>query len=376
METTFAYQKVKFAPEKPLARAILKEIEEALSECNFTLGRQVREVEEILTQVCGAKYAVGVNSGTDALFLILWAMGVTERDTVVTTPYSFIATANAIANTGARPVFADCSNDYNVDRLKAISKFKIGAKVFLPVWWAGQPGLQGFLPDQDFPKDKIVEDACQAIGGSVFWRPAGSLGKAAAISFHPQKNVNAWGDGGAVVTDDEGLAQEVRLLRNHGLSDRDHAVRIGFNSRLDTVQAIVLKHTIAELREVTEKRIALARRYDQGLASLAPRKVFIPKRDPNVKHVFHLYQVNVAEGVREELLQWLRGRGVEALVHYPVPMHLQESYKALGHKEGDFPVAEALVKTTVSLPLNEHMGDEQVDYVCEQVHGYYKSQTA
>ena len=331
----------------------------------YTLGPAVQEFEEAFAAYCGVRYAVGVNSGTDALFLLMKALGVGPGDGVITVPNTFVATVGAIIAAGATPVFIDIGDDYLMAQEGQIRpKMPPGLqlpgypKYRIPVHWGGNIAYTPKLH---------IEDACQAIGASYKGRKAGSLGVGAAFSLHPLKNLNVMGDGGMVTTNDEGLAQAIRLLRNHGLQDRDTCVMPGYNSRLDTIQAIVGLEVLKELLWVTERRQANAKRYDEGLRGL--KEVTIPYRDSDVEQVYHLYQVEVER--RDELLAYLQAKGIEAKVHYAIPLHLQPGFKSLGYQEGDFPRAEAFARDHLTLPVHQYLSNEQLDYVVEAIRGFY-----
>ncbi|PCI38394.1 MAG: hypothetical protein COB53_04775, partial [Elusimicrobia bacterium] len=215
---------------------------------------------------------------------------------------------------------------------------------------------------------KIIEDACQSISAAIDGKPVGSWGESAGFSLHPLKNLNVWGDGGVIVTRSQEFADTLRLMRNHGLKNRDEVDVFGGNSRLDTLQAVVGNALIGDTAWITDRRIANAARYDQALSGLAPN-VRIPVRRKGVRHVYHLYILRVER--RDELLAHLNANGVEAKIHYPIPVHLQKAAKHLGHKEGDFPNAERDAKCVITLPAHQHLTDEEIDYSIEQVRAFY-----
>ena len=358
MKVPYTYLPEEFAPYGKISRDILREIEAELQQGRFTLGPAVQEFEEAFAAVCRTRYAIGVGNGTDALFLIMKAMGIDYHHRVITAPNTFVATVGAIIQAGALPSFWDIGDDYLIHG-NTLQK----GDWLLPVDWAGATvNLHG--PARPW----AIEDACQAIGGTANGLKAGSIGIAAAFSLHPLKNVNVWGDGGVVTTSDEGLAQEIRLLRNHGLSDRDTWAKPGFNSRLDTIQAIVGLRVLADLEEVTYARIANARRYDEGLAGI--EQVTIPPRNPYTRHVYHLYQVEVEQ--RDLLQKHLLEAGIEAKVHYPTPLHLQPALAYLGHRRGDFPRAERFCNTHITLPIHQYLRNDQIDYTIEAIREFYE----
>ena len=374
-----------------LAGKILLEIEEELSYGRFTLGPQVQRFEEAWAEATGAKYAVGVGNGTDAIKLSLRTVGIVGGDRVVTSPTSFVATVGAILELGAIPVFGDIDDSFTLPVGSIYPLLSSDAKAVVPVFWGGWTGLAIKSTDEP-PPDRartipIISDACQAVGA----HNVGSIGKLAAFSLHPLKNVNIWGDGGVITTNDEAAYKELLLLRNHGLSDRDTCMTPGYNTRLDTIQAIVGLHVLQDLAWVTERRIANANRYDTGLADIAQIK--IPPRDPNIRHVYHLYQFEIPSSsdemetinhdghivrvpinsLRDVFVEYLNVRGIEAKVHYPTPLHLMPGFDFLGYKRGDFPRAEQFADTHVSLPIHQYLTEEQIDYTIEAIRDYFAS---
>ena len=348
MHVPYTYLTTEFSPDAALGKRILAGIADEMRYGRYTLGPAVHEFEEAFAQVCQTKHAIGVGNGTDALFLIMKAMGVEPGRVIATIPVTFLATVGAIIAADGLPQFEDIP--WNQRDSRGI--------LSMPVHWAGEPTTSN---------GQFIEDACQAIGAEVNGRRVGSLGIAAAFSLHPLKNVNVMGDGGVVTTNDDALAAEVRLLRNHGLQGRDTWIKPGYNSRLDTIQAVVGLEALKELDWVTERRIANAERYDDGLRGLA--QVAYPARLRDIRHVYHLYQVQVEN--RDELLAYLQAHGVEAKVHYPTPLHLQPALASLGYKRGDFPNAERFCDTHISLPIHQYLTEEQIDYALSCIHDFY-----
>jgi dTDP-4-amino-4,6-dideoxygalactose transaminase len=349
---------------------VFKRLENLLEVGDFTLGRAVDEFEQKFASITGTRYAIGVGSGTDALMLSLKALGIDKGDEVITTPYTFFATIGAIVTAGARPVFVDVRDDYNIDPeaiRKAVTK---RTKAILPVHWAGL--VADMDPIQEIA-DKhglaIVEDACHAITATYKGRPAGSFGATGCFSMHPLKNLNVWGDGGVIVTNRADLHEKLVLLRNHGLLNRDYCAVWAYNSRLDTLQAIVANHTMEKkLPNIGESRIRNAAYLDQALSHI--QQVKIPPRHREQRHVYHLYGIRAEN--RDALLQYLVAAGIDAKVHYPVPMHLQPASKEFGYKEGDFPMAEEICRSTISLPVHEFINEEQLGYMVEKIEAFYK----
>jgi dTDP-4-amino-4,6-dideoxygalactose transaminase len=335
---------------------------------DFTLGAPLREFERRFATLTGMPYAIGVGSGTDALILSLKVLGIGSGDEVITSPTTFIATVGAIAMTGARPVFVDSEEGFVIDPAKIEAAITPRTKAVLPVHYTGNvadmPTIQKIAQRHNL---RLVEDSCQSIAAAIDGRPVGTWGETAAFSLHPLKNLNVWGDGGVIVTKSEKIANDLRLYRNHGLVDRDRVAIFGTNSRLDTLQAVIGNRLLGEVEWITERRIAHAKRYDEVFADLGPQ-VRVPTRRKGVKHVFHLYILRVER--RDELHDYLNTRGIEAKIHYPIPVHLQPASKTLGYKEGDFPISEMDSHRVLTLPAHQHLSTEEIDYVIENVRAF------
>jgi len=348
--------------------AIFAKIKQVVLKGDFTLGRAVDEFERHYASITGTKHAIGVNSGTDALRLSLIGLGIGAGDEVITTPFTFYATIGAIVTVGARPVFVDVQDDYNIDPARIEAAITQRTKAILPVHWSGKPcrmdEITSIAGKRGLP---VVEDACHAIKATLDGRYAGSFGDAGCFSMHPLKNLNVWGDGGVIVTNSQKLADRLRLLRNHGLVNRDECAIFAFNSRLDTVQAVVATHLLQKIDHITNSRIANAVYFDRRLGAVP--QVRIPLRDPRVKQVFHIYSIECER--RDELQRFLIGNGVDAKVHYPVPMHLQPAARQYGYKPGDFPRAEALCKSVLSLPVHEFITTGQREQMASLIREFY-----
>lgn len=347
---------------------ILEKIKKVVLNNDFTLGTAVNAFEARFKNTVHAKHAIGVGSGTDALFLSLKALGIKEGDEIITTPFTFYATIGAIVTAGAKPVFADILPDYNIDPEKIAEKITAKTKAILPVHWAGKPCHMDEI--NLIAKNNnlfVVEDACHAICATYNNRFAGTLGDIGCFSFHPLKNLNVWGDGGIITTNSDELANKLNLMRNHGLKGRDECVLFSYNSRLDTIQAVVADHLLSKLDHITESRIRHANYLDQGLKSIPEIK--IPYRENNIKQVYHLYSI-LAEN-RDELKNYLMENGVDAKVHYPIPMHLQPAAHYLNYKLGDFPNTERVCSKTVSLPVHEFITQEELDYMINLIKEFY-----
>jgi dTDP-4-amino-4,6-dideoxygalactose transaminase len=336
---------------------------------DFTLGKPLEEFERRFATLIGVKHAIGVNSGTDAIKLALRARGVGPNDEVVTTANTFVATVGAICEIGAKPVFVDCDDTFCMDVSQLERAITPRTRAIVPVHFTGyMTDMRKVLPVAQRHGLAVIEDACQAVLGAIDGKNAGSWGDAGAFSLHPLKNVNVWSDGGLITTDDDELAKQLRLLRNHGLADRDTVVLMGYNSRLDTFQAVVGNWLIPHALEIANQRIANARRYDEGLGALP--QIRIPPRPKDMRIVYHLYIVFARD--RDALLEHCIRHGIEAKVHYPVPIYRQPALRHLGHRDGDFPVADRHTGEIITFPCDQHLSREEIDYVIETVRSFYR----
>lgn len=365
MNVPFSYLKNQFAdPDR-----IWKDVKKVVLRGDFTLGAEVAEFERQFAKVVGTQYGVGVNSGTDALFLSLKAMGVGPGDEVITMTSTFIATAGAIAASGARPVFVDCNDEYIMSPESIEAVVTPRTKAVIPVHYAGHPVDMPKLMEvaKKYNLD-VIEDACQAVSGEVGGEVVGSWGVTGGFSLHPLKNINVWSDAGVITTNSEAAYRKLLLLRNHGMKNRDEYEVFGYNSRLDTVQAAVGLHIIKELESITRKKIEHAGIYDKALREIP--QITVPPRRKGVKYVYHLYIVQAQK--RDELLRHLNEAGIEAKVHYPMPLHLQNCCKHLGYKPGSFPVAEAQARSIITLPAHQHLSKKQIQFTIDKIKEFYK----
>ena len=351
-------------------KEIFEGIEDLITNSDYTLGRSVDEFEKNICALTGSRFAVGVGSGTDALLLSLIAAGIKKGDEVITTPYTFFATIGAIVTAGAKPVFVDICEDYNIniDQIeKAITK---KTKAILPVHWSG---LSCEIDRIIFIAEKnelvVIEDACHGINATYKGKPLGTFGLTGCFSMHPLKNLNVWGDGGYIITDSEEMRDKLVLMRNHGLMSRNECAEFAYNSRLDSIQAIVANHLLKKIDHITDSRIKNAAEYDLRLSKIP--QVTIPNRSKYVKQVYHIYVVRVER--RNELKIFLNQNGIDAKVHYPIPMHLQPAAKQYGYKRGDFSVCEKVCDTVISLPVHEFITNEQIDYVVSKIRDFYSN---
>lgn len=364
---SFSYLEQQFADPEPL----LDDVRALVRTGDFTLGSALRKFENKFAAMSGIPHAIGVGSGTDAITLSLKMLGVGAGDEVITTPMTFIATVGAIVATGARPVFVDSEESLVIDHTKIEAAITPKTRAIVPVHYTGNvsdmPAIAEIARQHRL---SIVEDACQSIKGQINGRPVGTWGDAACFSLHPLKNLNVWGDGGVIVTANSDLAKKLRLFRNHGLESRDVVTMFGVNSRLDTLQAVLGNRLIDDIDMITERRIQNARRYDDALSQLEGF-VEIPPRRKGVRHVYHLYVVKVKR--RDALLAHLNDRGVEAKIHYPIPVHLQEAARSLGYRAGDFPQCEADSARIITLPAHQYLESADVDYVTDEIRDFYLS---
>jgi len=349
---------------------VRRAIDEILVSGQFVLGPAVEEFERNFAELCGVRHAIGASNGTDAIFLALKVLGVGEGDEVITVPNTFLATVGAIVQTGAFPRFVDVADDYNINVDKIEAAITERTRAIVPVHLTGNPARMDEIR-QIAKKHNlfVVADAAQAVDASINGKKVGSLGDLSAFSLHPLKNLNTCGDGGVITTDSDDYYQQLLLYRNHGLKDRNEAEFFAYNCRLDSLKAAVANLQIRTIDEVTEKRTRNAALYDEGLADLE-RWVKIPTRRKGVRQAFHTYVIQVEK--REELIGYLREKGVETKIHYPLPIHLMEAAKKYGYKKGDFPVAEAQAKKIISLPVHHHLTETQVRYVVECLDKFYR----
>ena len=336
---------------------------------DFTLGKPVREFEQKFAAMIGTRHAIGVNSGTDALKLSLKAVGVGPGDEVITTANTFIATVGAIGETYARPVFVDCTDNFCMDVSQVEAKITKRTKALLPVHLAGQmtdmPALMKIAKKHDLP---VVEDACQCILGNIAGKNSGTFGRSAGFSLHPLKNLNVWADGGMIVTDDDDFATLLRRCATTASRTATAWCCMGCNSRLDSLQAVVGNWLIGQVDFITDTPDQ-ERRLPRSAASAAFPGSGCRRRFTDRKLVFHLYIVFAER--RDELLAHCKKKGVEAKVHYPVPLYLQEGLRPYGYKKGDFPVTDRQADTMISFPAHEHLTEEQLAYIVQTVEEFY-----
>jgi dTDP-4-amino-4,6-dideoxygalactose transaminase len=341
---------------------ILRAVKEVADSTSYILGPKVSEFERAFADYVGAKHCIGVNSGTSALHLALICAGVGRWDEVITVPMTFIATSWAVSYVGARPVFVDVDpQSYTMDPAQVERRITPRTRAILPVHLYGQ--MANLEPLLDISRRRgvpLIEDAAQAHGAEYRGKRAGTFGLAGCFSFYPGKNLGALGEGGAVVTDDDDVAARIRALRDHGQTRRYHHDELGFNYRMDALQGAVLGVKLNYLDRWTEARGRLSDRYRMLLRGL---QLQLPEVAPGNRHAWHLFVV--LHSMRADLRRELESRGVQTGMHYPIPLHLQKAYRHLGHREGEFPVAERIGRECLTLPLFPEMTIQQQDAVVE-----------
>lgn len=374
-EANRSFMKIPFLDLQASSAEVADEVSQRwktiVGQADFILGAEVIRFETDFAAYCDSAHAIGVASGLDALKLILRAMDVGPGDEVITAANSFIATALAISSVGAVPVLVDMDDrDFLIDVRAVEGAITPQTKAIIPVHLYGQAAdMDPILALARTHGLKVIEDAAQAHGALYKGRTCGSLGDAAAFSFYPGKNLGAFGDGGAVTTNDAALAEKIRMLRNYGSPVRYHHEELGENSRLDTIQAAVLSAKLPHLEDWNTRRRQIVARYAEGLKNI--EEIRLPITNNDAQHVHHLYVIRTLQ--RDELMQYLLERNIGCIIHYPIPIHLQKAYTAMGWKRGDFPVSEAAANEILSLPIFPTMSDDQVDYVVTSVGEFFTS---
>ena len=335
---------------------------------DFVGGEEIAAFEHDLERATGARFAIGLSSGTDALILGLLALGIGAGDEVITPANSFIASTAAIVHVGATPVFADVRDDQMLDPEAARAAITARTRAIMPVHLTGRMApMRELAALAERYGLAIIEDAAQAYGTKLEGRMAGRFGQVGAFSAHPLKNLNAAGDAGFVITDDPAIAERIRSARDHGFRDRDTSLSFGFNSRLDTLQAGLLRMRLRRVDDVIARRRANAARYD---ASLDRGSVFVPRDDPAAFNTYHLYVVQVER--RDELQAQLAARGIATKVHYPVPIHLQPAAQTLGYRRGSLPVTERQAERILSIPIHQFLSADDVAHVADSINAFFR----
>jgi dTDP-4-amino-4,6-dideoxygalactose transaminase len=349
-------------------------IKQTVENTQFILGPEVKALEKDIAAYLGVKYAVGVASGTDALLLSLLACGIGPDDEVITTPFTFIATSETVSRCGAIPVFVDIDPaTFNIDTAGIEKKVNKKTKAILPVHLYGQSAdMDNILRLARKYNLKVIEDCAQAFGAAYRGKRVGSLGDAGCLSFFPSKMLGAYGDGGMITTNDEKITGRAEMLRNHGGKDKYFVLVHGFNSRLDSLQAAVLRVKLKYIDKWIKQRQQKAALYAKLLGGLAD--VSVPAVAPYSDHVFNYYTLRVPD--RDELQRHLDSQGIGTAIYYPLPLHLQEVYRTLGYKAGDFPKSETIAKEVLSLPMYPEIEDKHIEFIAEQIRQFYQHRAA
>ena len=361
MKVPFVDLKRQYSSIKPEIDAAIQDV---LDNTAFIMGENVKNFESNFAKFCGVKHAIGVSSGTSALHLALLGAGIKPGDEVITVPNTFIATAEAISHAGAKPVFVDIDKEtYTINVSKIKDKITEKTKAVIPVHLYGQmvemDDLMELAQDNNL---KIIEDSAQAHGAEYKCRKAGTIANSGCFSFYPGKNLGAYGDAGMVTTNDDEIAENVKILRDHGRSDKYEHKIIGFNHRIDALQAAILNVKLKYLNGWTDARRKNAKLYNELLSNV---DVVTPVEKEYSKHVYHLYVIRTKK--RDELQKYLKTHGIATGVHYPIPLHLQPAYSHLDYKEGDFTVTEEYSGEILSLPMFGELTEEEIEYVVEKI---------
>lgn len=365
MNVPFLDLKIQYQSLRDEINAALQEV---MDHTAFAGGKYVERFEQSFASFCGTGHAVGVGNGTEALWVALIGLGVKPGDEVITVPNTFIATTEAISFSGATPVFVDVNEDtYNMDPDLLEAAITPKTKAIIPVHLYGQMADMG--PIMEIARAhglSVIEDASQAHGAEYKGKPAGSIGDAGCFSFYPGKNLGAYGEAGAVVTSNDDLAAKMRMFRDHGQAKKYYHDMVGWNARMDGFQGAVLDVKLKHLPAWTEGRRKNAALYNWQLTGI--EGISTPVEAAYGKHVYHIYAIRTADS--DGMMQALREQGIASGMHYPVPLHLQKAYQFMGHREGDFPVAEKCAAEQLSLPMYAELTEEQIAAVASAVKGY------
>ncbi|KYH35148.1 UDP-2-acetamido-2-deoxy-3-oxo-D-glucuronate aminotransferase [Clostridium tepidiprofundi DSM 19306] len=365
--------KINLLDLKAQYRTIENEINEAIKEVlettHFIMGPNVKELEKEIAAFTETKHGISVASGTDALMLTLKAMGIGYGDEVITTPFTFFASAETTSVLGAKPVFADIEEDTLCIDTNSIEKLITEkTKAIIPVHIFGNMcDMDRIMEIADKHNLYVIEDACQAIGAEYKGRKAGSIGHVGCFSFYPTKNLGAYGDGGMIVTNDDELAEKIKLIRVHGSKKKYNHEAIGYNSRLDEIQAAILRVKFRYINKWNDARYEKAHIYNELLKDLDD--IVLPTERENSKHVYHLYTIQ--SKYRDEIVDYLKKNDIATGIYYPVPVHLQDVYKHLNYKKGDLPKAEEACTKTFAIPLYPEINYEQQKYVCDKIKEFF-----
>lgn len=343
-------------------------VEQVLEKGNLVMTPELEDFEQDISSFTGAKYAIGLNSGTDALMMGLMTAGVKKGDEVITSPLSFVATSGAIVHLGATPVYVDTGLDMNIDTNLIESKITTKTKAILPVHWAGRIAkMDAILALAKKYELQVVEDSAQTMGAYYKGQHGGTFGLSGAISFHPLKNLNAIGDGGMLLTNSREVRDKVRLYRNHGLESRDNCIEYGVNSRLDVLNAEILKLRLRRLSSIVEKRRKNVELYRSLIK--AP-EVYMPE-DSEDQYTSYVMFLCLCQD-RDKLKEYLNKKGIECLIYYGTPLHLHKAAEKLGYCKGNLPMSELQASQVLALPHHQHLTEDDISYVAETVNRFYQ----
>lgn len=362
---------------------IRPEIDDAIfsviSSSAFIKGPDVKQFEEELKSYLGVNHVISCGNGTDALQIVMMSLGLKPGDEVITTNFTFIATLETVALLGLKPVIVEPESDsFNISVSEIARAITPRTRAIVPVHLFGQcADMDGIMDLARKNNLFVIEDAAQATGADYFFadgksKKAGTIGTAGTTSFFPSKNLGCYGDGGAVYTNDDGLAAKIRSIANHGMKIRYHYDDIGLNSRLDTLQAAVLRVKLRHLDDYNKARQTAAGFYDKALAGCDG--IVLPGRKKYSSHIFHQYTIKVRNGKRDELKKYLEENNIPSMIYYPGPLHMQQAYRYLGYRDSDFPVTDALCREVLSLPMHTELDQKQLEYITEKILGFFQKQ--
>ncbi len=348
---------------------LLPIIDKVLSTGEFVGGDEVNKFEKNILKLTNSKYSVSLNSGTDALTLALYVLGVRKNDEVITAPNSFIASASCIVHLGAKPVFVDVDKDLNINPDLIEKKITKKTKAIIAVHLTGKMAkMSKIISIAKKYKIKVIEDAAQSIGSKFKKKLAGSYGEIGCFSAHPLKNLNAFGDSGYLVTNKKYLADNIKKLSNHGMENRNKVKYSGYVSRMDNLQAAILNYHLKNLNKVISIRRRNAKLYEKHLDT---ENLELPFEDQDAFDTYHTYVIKTK--VRTKLIDYLKKRNIGTAIHYPVPIHLQPAFKKYGYKKGDFPITEKLCREILTLPINQYLSPEQIIYISKSINSFFKN---
>lgn len=351
---------------KKESKKLLNKISNLLNSGAYVGGKEIDLFEKRISKRCGTKYAISMNSGTDALTIAMHLLGVRKGDEVITPPNSFIASTAAIVHLGAKPVFADVLDDLNINPDEIGRKITSKTKAIMPVHLSGRIAemdeIKKIAKKKNIP---VIEDAAQSVGSLYKNKPSGSLGDAGCFSAHPLKNLNACGDSGYMTTNNYKVYQKAKSLVNHGMEKRNIIRNFGYVSRMDNLQALILNHRLDNLDKLIAKRRNNAKFYFNNLT----KEIFIPEEKKYEFNSYHTFVIQTKK--RDNLKRYLEKKGIKVLIHYPIPIHLQPASKFLGYKKGDFPITEKLAKTMLTLPITQELKTSEIKYIVNKINTYF-----